>query len=77
VVQICVHTYATQFTTYTQNVLLIVLVSRRLDPILHSTAMLMPRDPRHILTRHPANPILYPRDFPGVDTMFSPTDGHR
>lgn len=29
-------------------------------------------DPRALLTRHPANPILHPRDFPGVNTVFNP-----
>ena len=31
------------------------------------------KDPRNILTRHPANPILKPRDYPGVNTLFNPS----
>jgi predicted GH43/DUF377 family glycosyl hydrolase len=33
----------------------------------------MTRSTRTLLTRHPANPILHPRQFPGVDAMFNPT----
>ncbi len=31
------------------------------------------KDPRKILTRHPANPILDPRDYPGINTLFNPS----
>ena len=30
-------------------------------------------DPRRILTRHPANPILTPEDHPGINTVFNPS----
>lgn len=30
-------------------------------------------DPRKILTRHPANPILKPEDFHGINTVFNPS----
>lgn len=29
-------------------------------------------DPRRILSRHPANPLLDPRDYPGIQALFNP-----